>query len=112
MPKSSQKDRAGDTPPPPPGDNSAGRYDTIKADWFRILEIDEEIKTLGEERSKLVKGLEKNQGVSRGALAEIKRLNTLNPATVEKREESRAELYDLIIAPKVRAAKENAADEQ
>lgn len=93
------------------GDNRIARYEQIKTDFARIKEIDEEVKALGDERAKIVKGLEKEAGVNRGALAEIKKLDKLAPATIAKREESRAELYDLIIKPKVDAAEAGQSDE-
>lgn len=77
------------------------RYEQIKNDFARIKEIDDEVKTLGEERARIVKGLEKDQGVNRGALAGVKKLDKLSAAGVRAHEVSRAELFDLIIKPKL-----------
>lgn len=86
------------------GDNSAQRYQQCKDDLERLEEIKEEKKLLTKEANTIIDRLEKEGGINRGALGEIRRMLDLSPAAIKAREESRAELYDWLVKPKLEEA--------
>lgn len=96
---------------PQMGDNSQSRYDQCKAGLDRLEEIRELKKQLSKEATGIIDTLEKEGGVNRGALGEIRRMLDLSPAAVAAREESRKELYDWLIAPKMAEAAKGEDDE-
>ena len=98
------------TAPASIGHNSADRFAQNKADLDRLEGIKAERKALADESTTILKRLEKN-GVNRGALAEVRAMLDLSPAAIKAREESRAELIDWIIKPKLEEAEAGQADE-
>lgn len=96
---------------PPAGDNTRSRYEIIKDKYARLEEIREEQKALTKERNDIIGELEKESGVNRGALAEIRRLGNLSATAIEAREESRNELFGLLIKPKLEEAAQGQSDE-
>ncbi len=64
-------------------------------------------------RDDIIDRLEKEGGggVNRGALAEIRRMLDLSPAAIAAREESRKELFDWLVTPKLAEAEAGEADE-
>lgn len=94
------------------GDNSASRYAQCKTDLDRLEAIKEEKRELTEEAGKIIKRLESEGGINRGALAEIRKMLDLSPAAIQKREESRAELMSWLIQPKLDEAAKGQADEE
>jgi hypothetical protein len=93
------------------GDNTVARYEHIKGKFERLKEIKAEQKALAEEAGKIVNDLEKESGVNRGALAEIRRLDNLDAAAIAKREKSREELYALLVKPRLDEAGAGQSDE-
>jgi hypothetical protein len=93
------------------GDNSASRYEQCKTDLARLEEIKAEKKALSDEAGTIIKRLEKDGGINRGALAEIRRMLDLSPAAVLAREESRSELFGWLIKPRLDEAAQGQADE-
>lgn len=97
------------------GEAAAGaghnRYEAAKTDLNRLSEIKELKKKLTKESEEIINRLEKNSGVNRGALGEIRRMLDLSPAAIAAREESRKELYAWLIAPKLEEAEKGQADE-
>lgn len=91
------------------GDNN--RYEQCKKGLDRLEAIREEKKLLSKEATGIIDTLEKEGGVNRGALGEIRRMLDLSPAAVAAREESRKELFDWLVAPKLAAAADGQADE-
>lgn len=83
------------------GSNSKSRYEIIKEKFDRLKEIKAAQKVLRDEASEIVDDLEKQQGVNRGGLSEVRKLFGLDAATIKAREESRKELFDLLIKPKL-----------
>ena len=110
MPRDSGQQSGGDAPPPS-GDNTKSRYELIKGKYARLEEIREEQKALTKESNEIIGELEKESGVNRGALAEIRRLGNLSATAIEAREESRTELFDLLIRPKIAEAAAGQSDE-
>ncbi len=98
------KSKAADSDTQSLGDNSAQRYEQCTAGLSRLEEIREEKKALSKEATGIIDTLEKEGGVNRGALGEIRRMLDLSPAAVSAREQSRKELYDWLIAPKMAEA--------
>jgi hypothetical protein len=96
---------------PTMGDNSKSRYEQCKDDLDRLNEIKEEKKALTKESNDIIDRLEKEGGVNRGALAEIRRMLDLSPAAIAAREESRKELFDWLVTPKLVEAETGEADE-
>lgn len=97
--------------PAPSGDNSKSRYEIIKEKFDRLKVIKAEQKVLRDEASDIIEDLEKQQGVNRGGLSEVRKLFDLDAATIKRREESRKELFDLLIKPKLEEAEAGQADE-
>lgn len=93
------------------GDNSKSRYEIIKEKFDRLAAIKAEQKVLRDEAADIVDELEKQQGVNRGGLSEVRKLLGLDAATIKRREESRQELFDLLIKPKLDEAEAGQADE-
>lgn len=91
--------------------NRLARYNRIKEANARLDEIDEEVKALGQERSKITKELEKEEGVNRGGLSDARRYAKLSPAAAEKRRETFEEMWRLEIQPKIDEAVRGQADE-
>ncbi len=100
-----------DQAPPPSGDNSQSRYEIVKAKTDRLAAIKDEISELGKEANKIIGELEKDSGVNRGALSDIRRLDKLSPAAVAARESSRQELWAWLVQPKLDEAEKGQADE-
>lgn len=102
-----QADAAADSAPavggpsPDDGSNVKSRYEIIKEKFDRLAAIKAEQKVLRDEASDIVDDLEKQQGVNRGGLSEVRKLFGLDAATIKSREESRKELFDLLIKPKL-----------
>lgn len=96
---------------PAMGDNSQSRYEQCKADLDRLEEIKEEKKALSDEAGTIIKRLEKDGGINRGALADVRKMLDLSPAAIQAREESRSELFDWLIKPKLDEAAEGQSDE-
>lgn len=96
---------------PTMGDNSQSRYDQCKTDLARLEEIKAEKKALSDEAGTIIKRLETDGGVNRGALAEIRKMLDLSPAAIQAREESRKELFGWMIAPKLEEAAQGQSDE-
>jgi hypothetical protein len=93
------------------GDNSQSRYEQCKADLDRLEEIKAEKKALSDEGLTIIKRLEKDGGVNRGALAEVRKMLDLSPAAIQAREESRTELFGWLIKPKLDEAAAGQSDE-
>lgn len=102
-----------DNTAPPIGDGSGeqrlgsggnDRYGQAKADLDRLEEIKELQKALRKEAAERIDRLEKEHGVNRGALAEVRRMMDLSPAAIVAREESRKEIFEWLIAPKLEEA--------
>lgn len=93
------------------GDNSAARYEACKAGLDRLEAIREEKKALTKEANEIIDKLEKEGGVNRGALGEVRRMLDLSPAAIKAREESRTELMAWLIAPKLADAEAGQGDE-
>lgn len=93
------------------GDNSGARYEAIKDDFRKLRRIEELKAKLNDRAEKIRANLEKESGVNRGALADISRLSKLSTSAIVKREESRKELFSLLIKPKLDAAEEADAAE-
>jgi hypothetical protein len=93
------------------GDNSQSRYEQCKADLDRLEEIKAEKKALSDEAGTIIKRLEKDGGVNRGALAEVRKMLDLSPAAIQAREESRSELMSWLIQPKLDEAAAGQSDE-
>lgn len=89
-----------------PGHNTIERKRLVEEKLARLKEIKEERAELAKEEGELIKSLEKETGVNRGALAEVRRLDTLSPAAITAREESRRELFEWFVAPKLKEAAE------
>jgi hypothetical protein len=83
------------------GSNTRSRYEIIKEKFDRLNAIRAEQKALRDEAGEIVQDIEKQQGVNRGGLAEVRKLFGLDAATIKQREESRKELFDLLIKPKI-----------
>jgi hypothetical protein len=96
---------------PQMGDNSQSRYEQCKTDLGRLEEIKAEKKALSDEAGTIIKRLEKDGGVNRGALAEVRKMLDLSPAAIQAREESRSELMEWLIAPKLAEAAQGRTDE-
>lgn len=93
------------------GDNSKSKYEIIKEKFERLQAIKAEQKALRDEAADIVDDLDKQQGVNRGALSEIRKMHGLDAATITRRETSRKELFDLLIKPKLEEAEAGQADE-
>lgn len=113
-----QADAAADSAPPVggdapagPGDNSKSKYEIITEKFERLQAIKAEQKALRDEAADIIDDLDKQQGVNRGALAEIRKMHGLDAATIQRRETSRKELFDLLIKPKLDEAEAGQADE-
>lgn len=91
-------------PTPGEGDNSRSKYEIIQEKFERLQAIKAQQKTLREEAAEIIDDLDKQQGVNRGALAEIRKMHGLDAATIQRREASRKELFDLLIKPKLEEA--------
>lgn len=96
---------------PAMGDNSQSRYDQCKTDLDRLEGIKAEKKALSDEAATIIKRLEKDGGINRGALGEIRRMLDLSPAAIQAREESRKELFDWMLKPKLEDAEAGRDDE-
>ena len=94
----------GGAEPPKGGHNAIERKRLIEEKLARLKAIKEERAELATEEGEIIKALEKESGVNRGALAEVRRLDTLTPAAIAAREESRRELFDWFVKPKLDAA--------
>lgn len=90
-----------DSASPSLGDNSAARYAQVKEGFERLRQIEEEKAKLNAEAEKIRANLEKDAGINRGALADIGRLSKLSPTAIKAREESRTELFELFVKPKL-----------
>ena len=99
------------TDPAASGDNSAQRYEQCKADLDRLEAIKAEKSKLTKEANGIIDKLEKEGGVNRGALGEIRRMLDLSPAAIAAREESRKELFSWLVAPKLEEAATGRDDE-
>lgn len=99
------------TIPPPSGDNSAARYEQVKDDLARLETIKAERKVLADESSEIIDRLEKNGGINRGALANVRKMLDLSPAAIIARRESEAEVFAWLIQPKLDEAAAGQADE-
>lgn len=92
------------SPPPPSGDNSQSRYEIVRDKMARLSAIKEEQAALTKEANGIIDELEKDSGVNRGALAEIRRLDKLSAAAIQAREASRQELFTWMVAPRLEEA--------
>jgi len=110
-----QADAAADSVPPGIGGSEDGRnlsrYEYIQQKFDRLIAIKAEQKSLREESNEIVQDLEKESGVNRGALSEIRKLFGLEAAAIQARETSRRELFELIIQPKLDEATEGEGEE-
>lgn len=97
--------------PPATGDNSALRYEQCKTDLDRLEAIKAERKALAGEASDIIDRLEKNGGVNRGALANVRKMMDLSPAAIQARLDSEKELIGWLIQPKLDAAAAGESDE-
>lgn len=94
------------------GDNSTSRYEMIKEKFGRLEEIKAEQKALSDEAKEIIEELEKESGVNRGAVADIRRLDKLSATAIEARETSRSELFQLLVKPKLDEAAAGQKDEE
>lgn len=87
------------------------RYEQVKTKLARLEAIREEKKALSKEANEIIDTMEKESGINRGALGEIRRMLDLSPAAIAAREESRKELFTWMIAPKLEEATAGQDDE-
>ena len=100
------------TPPPPPGDNSRSRLEIVKEKYARLNAIEAEKKVLNDEAEDIRASLEKDMGLRRGAVADVRKLQKLGSATsILAHEKSRSELVDIFIKPILDEAAAGQADE-
>lgn len=89
------------------GHNALERKRLVEEKLERLKVIKEERAELAKEEGEIIKALEKDSGINRGALAEVRRLDTLTPAAIAAREESRRELFDWFVAPRLAEANDD-----